>query len=95
MRAGSQSPLGAETEIESAVVDGAAAEDDFLVVKRHDIYEAAPSAAPASAVEEPKKQKRKKLKISKASASGSRVVFDEEGRAQDPLAQLNLPHDAE
>lgn len=43
---------------------------------------------------EPHKQKRKKLKISKASASGSRVVFDEEGRAQDPLAQLSLPGDS-
>lgn len=78
-----------------AVADGAAEEDDFLVVKRRDIYEAAPSAVPAVAVGEPKKQKKKKLKISKASASGSRVVFDEEGRAQDPLAQLSLPNDAE
>ena len=65
------------------------------MVKRRDIYEAAPSAAPASAVEERKKQKRKKLKILKASVSGSRVVFDEEGRALDPLAQLSLPHDTE
>lgn len=95
MRTGSQLPLGAEIEIKSAMADDAAEEDDFLVVKRRHIHESAPSAAPASAVEEPKKQKRKRLKIWKASASGSRVVFDEEGRAQDPLAQLSLPHDAE
>ena len=35
--------------------------------------------------------KKKKLKISTASASGSRMVFDEDGQAQDPLAQLSLP----
>ena len=36
-------------------------------------------------------KKRKKLRISKSTALGSRVVFDEEGVAVAPLAQLALP----
>ncbi len=95
MRAGSQIAPGAGTEAKPAMEDGAAEEDDFLVVKRRDVYDAAPSTAPVPAVGVLKKQKKKKLKISKASASGSRVVFDEEGRPQDPLAQLSLANDAE
>ncbi|CAK0786422.1 hypothetical protein CVIRNUC_009635 [Coccomyxa viridis] len=74
----------------------AAEEDDFLVVKRRDIYDAAPPepAAVAPGTEPLKQQKKKqKLRISKASASGSRVVFDEDGHAQDPLAQLSLPEE--
>ena len=40
------------------------------------------------AAEPTKKAKKKRLKIKKGTASGTRVVFDEEGQALPPLAQL-------
>ena len=39
---------------------------------------------------EHKRQKKRKLKISTASASGNRVVFDEDGQAQDRAANERL-----
>lgn len=36
------------------------------------------------------KQKKKRLKIKRGGASGTRLVFDEEGQALPPLAQLAL-----
>ena len=71
---------------------GAGDEDEFLVVKRRDVLgvdEAEPvasAAAPAPA--EPAKKKRKRLRIQVGRASAGRQVFDEDGRALPPLAQL-------
>ncbi len=42
-----------------------------------------------------KKKKKKALKIKVGKTTGSRVVFDEEGQALQPLAQLALPESNE
>lgn len=42
-----------------------------------------------------KKKKKKALKIKVGKTTGSRVVFDEEGHAVEPLAQLALPESNE
>jgi hypothetical protein len=38
-----------------------------------------------------KQKKKKKLKIKPGTVTGNRVVFDEDGEALEPLAQLPLP----
>ncbi len=43
----------------------------------------------------PKTKKKKALKIKVGKTTGSRVVFDEEGQAMQPLAQLALPESNE
>ena len=41
--------------------------------------------------EEPRKKKRKRLRIDPGAVSGRRVVFNEEGETRDPLALLAAP----
>lgn len=68
-------------------------DDDFLLVKKHnalDVELAAPETLVGAAREDenPKKKKRKKMKINPGKGSGTRVLFDEEGNARDPLEAL-------
>ncbi|KAG2440238.1 hypothetical protein HXX76_004350 [Chlamydomonas incerta] len=74
-------------------------DDDFLVVKKRNVFaepeeaerlmeEAAAVAAGDDDEDGKKKKKKKKQKIKVGTASGNRMVFDEEGNALDPLAQL-------
>lgn len=67
--------------------------DDFMVVKRQCVpADDALQAGMAPQQQEVQKQqqprKRKKMKIKPGKGTGSRVVFDEEGDAREPLAML-------
>ncbi|KAK9814593.1 hypothetical protein WJX72_008381 [[Myrmecia] bisecta] len=61
--------------------------NDLLVVKRRNVLDV--EAAPADG-ELPAAKKPKKLRIKLGKPSGTRVVFDKEGTAKDPLAVLAL-----
>ncbi|KAG2489867.1 hypothetical protein HYH03_011669 [Edaphochlamys debaryana] len=66
-------------------------DDDFLVVKKRDVFaEGLPEEVVEAeeAADGGKKKKKKKQKIKVGMASGQRVMFDEQGNALDPLAQL-------
>ncbi|GIL77456.1 hypothetical protein Vretifemale_6898 [Volvox reticuliferus] len=68
-------------------------DDDFLVVKKRDVFSEPVEDDPQSAEGDDigangKKKKKKKQKIRVGQVSGNRMVFDEEGNALDPLEQL-------
>ncbi|GLI59364.1 hypothetical protein VaNZ11_001229 [Volvox africanus] len=79
-----------------SVVDNEGDEDeDFLVVKKRDVFsgpEGGPRVEGGDEDEDMgangKKKKKKKQKIRVGLVSGNRMVFDEEGNALDPLEQL-------
>eukprot|EP00890_Picochlorum_soloecismus_P002112 jgi/Picsp_1/2901/NSC_01126-R1_protein len=67
--------------------------DDFLVVKRkhHEIDDVVPEASPSlqnTTSGNSLKKKKKKMKIDAHKTSGTKVIFDEEGNALDPLEAL-------
>jgi len=72
--------------------------DDLLVVKNHNVFNIADEAAAAAAAIKQQPQddvyiptgsaKKKKVKINPTKLATTRVVFDEEGQATDPLALL-------
>lgn len=75
--------------------DGDAGDDDLLVVKRRDVLGTEAAAAAAQQQDSleqhqpEKRKKKKKLRIQPDAPSGAnRVVFDEEGRAREPLEML-------
>jgi ATP-dependent RNA helicase DDX10/DBP4 len=69
--------------------------DDLLVVKRHNVFDIANEAAAAAKQQSQddvyiptSSAKKKKVKINPTKLATTRVVFDEEGQATDPLALL-------
>jgi len=81
----------AEEGNETAIKDNE--DDDFLVVKRqhHEIDDVVPDGSPSlpsDNIGKSLKKKKKKMKIDAHKTSGTKVIFDEEGNALDPLEAL-------
>ena len=100
---GQGSPNGAEDDIPNGnrIMDPGNGpesdeEEDLLQVRGAKGEYADPdhAAADAQPADEPKKKKRKKLRIKPETLSANRVVFDDEGGAVDPLAALAAATDS-
>lgn len=63
-------------------------DDDLLVVKTRHTYDDAPGAPEAPLVDAPIAKRKKRLKINPGKTTGTRVVFDDEGKAVAPLELL-------
>ncbi|GIL64765.1 hypothetical protein Vafri_18644 [Volvox africanus] len=76
-----------------SVVDNEGDGDDFLVVKKRDVFSEPVDGLQGEGEDEGmgangKKKKKKRQKIRVGLVSGNRMVFDEKGNALDPLEQL-------
>lgn len=86
--------INTDNGIEDEPANADATDDDFLVVKRrhHEIdnvvQDASPSLQESDISAHRLKKKKKKLKIDANKTSGTKVIFDEEGNALDPLEAL-------
>ncbi len=93
-----ESPSSSDLEISRGHHGGEdASDDEFLVLKtKHEPWTADTEVADADHVDKPavldlsagKKKKKKKMKIKIDKSTGTKVLFDEEGRAMDPLEAL-------